>query len=274
MNQAITIERSVCLIGSPNCGKTLLFNRLTGLTQKVANFPGVTVEIARGELSGQRGVSLLDFPGTYSLEAISAEEQVAVDQFTQALADPQLALVLCVIDVTRLDKSLYFALQVAREARSAGKPLLVLANLIDVLENHGLDIDLESLGKDMGAPVHGISARTGAGLDALHEQISTALSAPPAQPEPDDTPDTLLRGSVHQLTRRYGPRGDVLLRTQNRLDAFFLHSVFGGLAFFLVMYLLFQSIFTWATPLMDSVEGALRWISDLVVPALGPQLLK
>ncbi len=274
MNKSITIKPSVLLIGSPNCGKTLLFNRLTGLSQRVANFPGVTVEIASGELSRHSGVSLFDFPGTYSLEAISGEEQVAVDQFTEALDDPQLGLVLCVIDVTRLEKSLYFALQVVREARRAGKPVLILANLIDVLENHGLDIDLTALGTDIGAPVLGISARTGAGLDALHEQITSVLAAPLPQPEHDDTPDLMLRGSAHQLAHRYGPRGDVLLRTQNRLDAFFLHSTFGGAVFFVVMYLLFQSIFTWAAPVMDSVEGALGWLSDLVVPVLGPRLVQ
>ncbi|MEM9758329.1 MAG: ferrous iron transporter B [Pseudomonadota bacterium] len=274
MNESGAPRTSVCLIGGPNCGKTLLFNRLTGLSQTVANFPGITVEVARGELSGHSGVALLDFPGTYSLDAISGEEQVAVDQFTRALADPQCGLVLCVIDVTRLEKSLYFALQVVREARCAGKPLLVLANFMDVLANHGLDIDLEALGKDIAAPVLGVSARSGAGLEALHERIAGARAAPLPQPERDDTPDALLRGTAHQIAHRHGPRSDVLLRTQNRLDAFFLHSTFGGLAFFLVMYLLFQSIFTWAAPMMDAVEGVLARLSDLVVPALRPQLLR
>ena len=152
MNQAEMPVRNVLLIGSPNCGKTLLFNRLTGLQHRVANFPGITVEIASGELSGFSGHTLYDYPGTYSLEAISGEEQVAVDQFERALEDPQLGLVLCVIDVTRLEKSLYFALQVVRECRRRGKAVLIVANLIDVLEAHDLTIDLEDLGREIGAP--------------------------------------------------------------------------------------------------------------------------
>jgi ferrous iron transport protein B len=274
MNKVFSTEQSVLLIGSPNCGKTLLFNRLTGLSHKVANFPGITVEIARGSFVGQDGVALYDYPGTYSLEAISGEEQVAVDQFSAALGDPGLGLVLCVIDVTRLEKSLYFALQVVRECRRAGKPVLVLANLMDVLEAHRLSIDLEALGADLGAPVLGISARTGMGLDALNEDVSRTLASPPEVAEVEPQPNLLLRGTAHQLAHKYGPRGDVLLRTQNRLDGFFLHSTFGGLVFFAVMYLLFQSIFTWAAPVMDSVEAGLGWLSDRVVPILGPKLIQ
>jgi len=274
VNQAEPLVPSVLLIGSPNCGKTLLFNRLTGLQHRVANFPGITVEIARGELSGHAGVALYDYPGTYSLEAISGEERVAVEQFTQALEDPLLGLVLCVIDVTRLEKSLYFALQVIRECRRRGKPVLILANLIDVLEAHDLEIDLAALGEEMGAPVLGVSARTSEGLDRLDARIRSILEDSAAEPAEDDTPDLLLRGTAHQLARKYGPKGDVLLRTQNRLDAFFLHSALGGVAFFLIMYLLFQSIFTWAAPVMDAVEGALMGVSDLLVPLLGPKLVQ
>jgi len=274
MNKALTRSASVLLIGSPNCGKTLLFNRLTGLQHRVANFPGITVEIARGDFSGHAGVSLYDYPGTYSLEAISGEEQVAVDQFRKALLDPGVGLVLCLVDVTRLEKSLYFALQVVREARRAGKPVIILANLMDVLEAHRLSVDLDALAADIGAPVFGISARTGAGLDDLNGRVSDALAAPPPVPEDDATPDLLLRGTAHQLAQKHGPRGDVLLRTQNRLDAFFLHSSFGGAVFFVIMYLLFQSIFTWAAPVMDSVEGALGWLSDRTVPLLGAELLR
>jgi ferrous iron transport protein B len=274
MTKAEVLTRNVLLIGSPNCGKTLLFNRLTGLQHRVANFPGITVEIARGDFSGHPGVALYDYPGTYSLEAISGEEQVAIDQFEQALGDPQLGLVLCVIDVTRLEKSLYFALQVVRECRRRGKAVSVVANLIDVLKAHDLTIDLEALGEEIGAPVLGVSARTGAGLDELHRAVGMHLTAPAPAPLGDDTPDLILRGTAHQIARKFGPRGDVLLRTQNRLDAFFLHSAFGGLAFFAVMYLLFQSIFTWASPVMDGVESVLAAVSDVVVPLLGPAIVQ
>ena len=98
----------IILIGSPNSGKSLLFNRLTGLSQKVANFPGITVDVGSGKLQAVPEKVLVDFPGTYSLQAISAEEKVAVDYFERALEDPQVEQVLCVIDATRLEKSLLF----------------------------------------------------------------------------------------------------------------------------------------------------------------------
>jgi ferrous iron transport protein B len=268
-----TDHHKALLIGSPNCGKTLLFNRLTGLQHRVANFPGITVEIASGKLRGHPGVTLYDYPGTYSLQAISGEEQVAVEKFEAALGDPALGVVLCVIDVTRLEKSLYFALQVIRECGRAGKPVLILANMIDVLKHHRIDMDLNALGKSMGAPVLGVSARSGAGLGALDDALLAQLDTP-LLPADNDDPDILLRGTAHQLARQYGPKGDVLLRTQNRMDAFFLHTGFGGVAFFVVMYLLFQSIFTWAAPAMDAVEGGLGWLSDRVVPSLSSGLLQ
>ena len=117
-----------------------------------------------------------------------------------------------------------------------------------------------------------MSARTSAGLDTLHDAIGEVLTTPDPTEQADDTPDLLLRGTSHQLAHKFGPRGDVLLRTQNRLDAFFLHSAFGGVAFFGVMYLLFQSIFTWAQPAMDGVESLLAGLSDIVVPMLGPTI--
>ena len=267
-------ERRVLLIGSPNCGKTLLFNRLTGLQHRVANFPGITVEIASGKLSGHSKVELFDYPGTYSLQAISREERVAVEQFEAALKDPSVAVVLCLVDATRLEKSLYFALQVVRECARAGKPVVILANMADVLEQHGMRIDTEGLGAEIGAPVLCVSARSGLGLDDLDRKIREATTLLLPAPTVPESPDLLLQGTAHQLARRFGPRGDILLRTQNRLDTFFLNSATGGAAFFLVMYLLFQSIFTWAAPAMDGVEALLGWISDRVVPLLGPQLVR
>ena len=266
--------RKALLVGSPNCGKTLLFNRLTGLQHRVANFPGITVEIASGKLSGHEGVTLYDYPGTYSMQAISGEEQVAVDQFRDALEDSELSLVLCIIDVTRLEKSLYFALQVIREAKAHGKSVVVLANMMDVLSDHGISMDLDALSADMDAPVIGVSARTGIGFDELHGRIDQELGAADPKPATDGEPDLILRGTAHQLARKYGPKGDILLRTQNRLDSFFLHTAFGGVAFFAIMYLLFQSIFTWAAPAMDGVEAGLGWLSDQLVPLLGPTLLQ
>jgi ferrous iron transport protein B len=260
----------IILIGSPNSGKSLLFNRLTGLSQKVANFPGITVDVGSGPLQAAPDKELVDFPGTYSLQAISAEEKVAVDYFERALADPDVEQVLCVIDATRLEKSLYYTLQVIRDCERHGKPVKVLANMIDVLEGHQLEFDAAGLSAALHTPVLPVSARTGKGIDALLAQLGEPL-APGAEPRAHltDTPDEILRGEAHTLARRFGPRGDVLVRTQARLDGFFLNSFTGGVSFLLIMYLLFQSIFTWAAPAMDAVVAGLGWVADRVVPLLG-----
>ena len=265
----------VILIGSPNSGKSLLFNRLTGLSQKVANFPGITVDVGSGKLQAVPEKTLVDFPGTYSLQAISAEEKVAVDYFETALEDPEVEQVLCVIDATRLEKSLLFTLQVIRDCERNGKPVTVLANMIDVLDSHALELDVAGLSAALHTPVLPISARSGKGLDAV---VAVLADSPQRNGEQrahlTDTPDAILRGEAHKLAHRFGPQGDVLVRTQNRLDGFFLHSLTGGVAFFLIMYLLFQSIFTWAAPAMDAVEGALAWLADALVPLLGNQLVQ
>jgi ferrous iron transport protein B len=266
----------VILIGSPNSGKSLLFNRLTGLAQKVANFPGITVDVGVGRLQALPEVELIDFPGTYSLQAISAEEAVAVEYFENALDDPEVQQVLCVIDATRLEKSLYFTLQVIRDCERHGKRVTVLANMIDVLDGHGLSLDTESLAQALHTPVLPISARSGKGLDAVIRTIEASLQG--AMPEQRahliDTPDALLRGTAHQLAHRYGPKGDVLVRTQTRLDSFFLSTVTGGISFFLIMYLLFQSIFTGAAPAMDAVEWLLGQMADAVVPLIPGQVAR
>lgn len=267
------MNAKVILIGSPNCGKSLLFNRLTGLQQKVANFPGITVEIASGRLVGLSDTELVDYPGTYSMQPISGEERVAVEQFTKALDDPSVSQVICVIDVTRLEKSLYFTLQVIRECARHDKPVVIAANMVDVLDAHEVTVDLEGLGARLQAPLVPVSARTGKGVPQLLEH----LRRPPARQDAGAlalTPDAILRGNAHQIAREFGPRGDILVRAQNRLDSFFLHSVFGGLAFFAIMYLLFQSIFTWSAPAMDAVEAGLGALAEQVVPLFGSRLAR
>jgi ferrous iron transport protein B len=264
----------VILIGSPNSGKSLLFNRLTGLAQKVANFPGITVDVGTGRIQTLPEKQLVDFPGTYSLQAISAEEQLAVDYFESALADDTVEQVLCVIDATRLEKSLYFTLQVIRDCERHHKKVTVLANMIDVLDKNDLELDVPGLTAALHTPVLPVSARSGKGMDALVAELAKPV---PTTFEPRahlaETPDAILRGEAHSLARRFGPRGDVLVRSQTRLDNFFLHSLTGGVAFFAIMYLLFQSIFTWSAPAMDAVETSLGWLADRVVPALGNQLV-
>jgi ferrous iron transport protein B len=266
----------VLLIGSPNSGKSLLFNRLTGLHHKVANFPGITVDVSWGRVQAVPGMELIDFPGTYSLQAISADEKVAVEYFERSLVDPDVSQVLCVVDATRLEKSLYFTLQVIRDCARHGKQVTVLANMIDVLDSHNLSLDTEALGVALQARVLPVSARSGKGLEAVVSALREATPARASEtaaggPQAAGASDEQLRASAHRLAQRFGAKGDVLIRNQTRLDGIFLHSVTGGIAFFFIMYLLFQSIFTWAAPLMDAVESVLGSMADVVVPLISNQ---
>jgi ferrous iron transport protein B len=257
------------LIGSPNSGKSLLFNRLTGLNQKVANFPGITVNISTGKSLAHPSNEFLDFPGAYSLQTISGEEKIAVDAFYAALKDPEINTVVCVVDVTRLEKGLIFALQVINACAEHHKPLIIAANMIDVLEQHSMNMDIAGLGKALGVPVVAVSAKSGSGLNQLQDAVIDHRDLPTAYSSDIIASDeSVTHRQAQQLAEDYGPKGDLLINAQTRLDEFFLHSWFGGLSFLVIMYLLFQSIFTWAAPVMDGVESTLQLMAGVILPLL------
>lgn len=260
-------ESKIALIGSPNSGKSLLFNRLTGLNQKVANFPGITVDISAGQSLANKSVKYLDFPGVYSLQAISGEEKVAVDAFIRALEEDLIDSVVCVVDSTRLEKGLIFALQILEACHSYNKPFVIAANMVDVLTQHRMHFDAEGLAEALKVPVLPISAKTSAGLEILPEALAKAPV--PSQKFESDiiaSDESINHLHAQQLAEQFGPKGDLLINTQTRLDSFFLHSWFGGLSFFVIMYLLFQAIFTWASPVMDGVEATIQWLATAVLP--------
>ena len=257
------------LIGSPNSGKSLLFNRLTGLNQKVANFPGVTVNINSGKSLAQPSNEFLDFPGAYSLQTISGEEKIAVEAFYKALQDPEISSVVCVVDATRLEKGLIFALQVINACAEHQKSLIIAANMSDVLEQHNLSMDTTGLEKALGVPVVKISAKSGSGLDQLQALAINHRDLPsPYTSDIIASDESLNHRQAQQLAEDFGPKGDLLINSQTRLDQFFLHSWFGGLSFLVIMYLLFQSIFTWAAPVMDGVESSLQFMAEIILPLL------
>ena len=258
----------IALIGSPNSGKSLLFNRLTGLNQKVANFPGITVDISSGKSLADSSTEYLDFPGVYSLQTISGEEKLAVEAFYKAMDADHLDAVICVVDATRLEKGLIFALQVIEACRRYNKPLLIAANMTDVLEQHKMHLDAKGLASALKVPVLPISGKTGFGLEHIPSAIASATAPTEAYAIAGDiiaSDDALIHRQAQQLANMYGPKGDLLINAQTKLDSFFLHSWFGGLSFFVIMYLLFQSIFTWAAPVMDGVETIIQVTADFVL---------
>ncbi len=261
------MERIV-LVGKPNCGKSLLFNQLTGLRQKVANFPGVTVELKTGQFNQ---FEVVDFPGTYSLHSLSKDEEIAVEKLNLAVDDHETKLVVCVLDAARLERSLVFALQVQALARRNNKAVVFVLNMIDEVERYGLQIDADALQAELGAPVYALSAKTLQGVS----EFKNALPELVAQTTVPDAltiqlgEQTKFIERARQLNAAYGIRSDVVLKNQNRIDRFLLNNVLGGVAFLGIMFFLFQSIFTWAQPLMDGTEAAIGWIASTVTGWLG-----
>jgi len=260
--------KKILLVGKPNCGKSLLFNQLTGLRQKVANYPGVTVEIKSGRMAEYE---IIDFPGTYSLNTLSIDEKVAVEQLTSRVKDEETELVVCVLDATRLERSLVFALQAQQLAIKENKHIVFVLNFIDEVKRFGHDIDLDGLSNDLGAPVYALSARSLDGItefkDALlkEEYKKFPIQAPRA---PLDTTKKFVDFS-RLLAKTYAMNKDVVLRNQNKVDTFLLNSFLGGFAFLAIMFVLFQSIFTWATPLMDGVETIIAGFAGFVTQFTG-----
>src|ERR1051326_8402854 len=169
--------KTVALVGPPNCGKTTLFNRLTGLRQKVANFPGVTVEQHTGiaELADGRAVRIIDLPGIYSLSPRSEDEQVAHDVLTGNRSDtPKPDAVLLVLDSTNLARHLMLAAPIL----ALGVPTLIILNMADDLRNRRGQVDLKELSAQLGAPVALVSARSGEGVVRIFDFLAGTMTKP------------------------------------------------------------------------------------------------
>ena len=257
------------LIGTPNSGKSLLFNKLTGLSQKVANFPGVTVEVLTGNASFDKDLKIIDYPGIYSMTPISTDEMVAVDNFKKALENESLDLVVCIMDATRFERGLHFALQVVKECQAKGKPVVLLANMMDVISKHKVPLDTEGLSKALNIPVFPLSAKTGVGVEdfqsALGDQTLKLNFKEQCTDDLMGMDAATLRKYSHDLSKKFSDRDDILIKSQMKLDSFFLNTWTGGITFFLIMYVLFQSIFTWAVPAMEAIETAIEWLSLIVL---------
>jgi ferrous iron transport protein B len=247
--------RTVAVVGLPNAGKSTLFNRLTGLRQKVANYPGVTVEkrVGQARLSGSVAVELVDLPGIYSLQPMSEDERVAHDVLTGRMPgiSPPDAIVL-ILDSTNLGRHLSFAAPIL----SLGVPTLVVLNMADDLRRRGGNLELDKLAERLGAPVALISARTGEGVPAVEEFLEGAL----AVPNPSELPIIQDVPRCREWSARMGTAADYTAPAPplwtRRLDALFLHPLAGPLIFGILVVAVFQTVFTVAVPLMDGVDAA------------------
>ncbi|MCX6620492.1 MAG: ferrous iron transport protein B [Acidobacteria bacterium] len=255
--------RTVAIVGPPNAGKSTLFNRLTGLRQKVANFPGVTVEehVGRVTLDGDRQVDLIDLPGIYSLEPRSEDEQVTRDALLGKLANrARPDAVILILDSTNLGRHLMLAAPIL----GLGLPTLVVLNMADDLASRGGSVDAGALSLQLGAPVALISAARGEGLDAIWKFLSDRA----AEPIPIELPVLNNVPNCRQWANRVGTKADYRPPAPpvwtRRLDALFLHPVAGPAVFLIVVVAVFQTIFSGARPLMDAVQWLIGWSGGLV----------
>jgi ferrous iron transport protein B len=252
----------VAIVGPPNSGKSTLFNRLTGLRQKVANFPGVTVEhrMGKAKLEDQHEVFLVDLPGVYSLHPRAEDEQVTHDVLKGERPDfPRPDAVILILDVTNLGRQLVLAAPIL----SLGLPTLILLNMADELELRGGKVNVAALASELNCPVALISAVRGTGIDGIQQFLlgtAVRLNAPPPRielPVLHDVPKC--RQWAAKLGVRASYRAPAPPRWTRRLDSIFLHPIAGPLIFVAVVVGVFQTIFSWAQPLMNGLQQAVLW---------------
>ncbi|EGF91652.1 ferrous iron transport protein B [Asticcacaulis biprosthecium C19] len=259
---------NIALVGNPNCGKTALFNQLTGSRQKVANYAGVTVERKEGTFTAPSGrtVHVLDLPGTYSLDALGADEIITRDACLgqiEGVAVPD--VIVCVADATNLRLHLRFVLEIRR----LGRPMVLALNMMDAARKRGIEIDTAALERELGLPVIETVAVTSEGTKALITQIDRATpSAPPINAVDIDHNETrrILSATVVMPTRT--------AKTDDALDRFLLNPWLGIPLLLFIMFLVFQAVFTWAAPAMDAIEASLAWLGGIATQPLADGLLK
>ena len=267
------------LVGTPNSGKTALFNALTGSRQKVANYAGVTVERKTGAfqtVSGHR-VDLIDLPGTYSLRGRSPDEEITRDVVLGRFAsEVPPDLLLCVADATNLRVSLRLVIELKR----AGRPMLLILNMIDIARRRGIDIDLDKLSAELGVPVVTSTAVRRNGTEELLQRIDE-MAAGAAGRVADNTwtpPSTAdLRASQREADRIIKAAVSEPARPDTitgRVDAVLLHPVAGLLILLCVLFVMFQAVFAWAQPVMDLISAGFDGLGARVHDLLPEGLLQ
>lgn len=265
---AVAKQITIALAGNPNAGKTTLFNALTGLSQKVANYPGVTVERKEGRWTvNDTSVRLIDLPGLYSLDATSLDEHIASDVLrgeVDSIARPD--VVIAVVDATNLERNLYLVTQLFEY----GLPVVVALTMIDLFEKQKHEIDIAKLSSSLGVPVVAIRASEGRGLEELAEKVTAAS-------ETVSSPKFKLNGNSEGenglIFARYRFISDAVQdsvkhndidahRFSDKIDKILTHKFFGLLILVGILLLVFQAIFSWATVPMDLLEQGFGALGD------------
>lgn len=264
--------RKIALVGNPNAGKSALFNALTGARQKIANYPGVTVERKAGRLVLASGevVELVDLPGSYSLHATSPDEEVTrkvvLGEFPGEAAPDVLVIVL---DAANLEQHLVFA----QEMLELGKPALVALNMVDLAERDGLVVDPVALEGALGVPVVATVAVRRRGLEALLASIGEAGALPPAKPlarmgmtERRLAAHAMAAGAILSETARH--------RVHAKMDQVLLNPWAGPLILFALLFVVFQAVFAGAQPFADMLDAGAGALGDVVRAEMAPSLFR
>ena len=260
---------TIALVGNPNCGKTALFNQLTGARQKVANYAGVTVERKEGFFHAPSGrkVQVLDLPGTYSLEAMGPDEIITRDIcLGRRPGETMPDLIVCVADATNLRLHLRFVLEVKR----LGRPMILALNMMDAAKKRGIQIDTARMEAELGVKIIETIAVKSNGTAALVAHLDANVA--PHVPDVKETDD------LHKDVRRILDASVIMpQRTSlidDRLDGILLNPFLGIPILIVIMFVVFQAVFTWATPAMDFIEASMAWLGAFVTETLPDGLLK
>lgn len=260
--------KNIALVGNPNCGKTSLFNTLTGTRQKVANYAGVTVERKEGSFKLPSGdaIRVLDLPGTYSLKPSSLDEEV-----TRAVCLGELKgeilpdIFICVVDATNLSLHLSLVLEV----RALNRPMILVLNMMDEVKKRGISIDKDKLSQLLGIPVvEAVAVKTKGIQDLINQLDQKNLFITPYHSELSHFEQ------VKQITKQVILNNDSGDKRTAFLDKIFLHPVLGLVILTLTMFVMFHAVFIWATPFIEFIENFVAWLSDFIGPLIQHPLLK
>jgi ferrous iron transport protein B len=264
----------LALVGAPNCGKSTLFNGLTGGRAKVANYPGATVETRAGRFRTPKGreVELIDLPGIYGLTPRSQDERVAIDLLTgKAAGESAPDMLLVLIDAAHLRTHLHSILQL----RSLGRPMIVALNMIDLAVRDGLELDVAKLEQRLGVPVVTSRATRKAGRAEIIERLERLLDVQAAAPPPSEEKSLKeLQQEAREIARAVIVRESVFNRVTQAVDKVALNPVAGPLVLSAILFLMFQAVYSWSAAPMEAIDAGAVALGDFVSASLPDNWLR